>query len=88
MALRKKGEYSYGDEQADIREELTRNSKDNAYPVHHFADATCKCGCHVFLLSVDDSEGAAMRICYDCDDEHPIGDSEDYLEDAVLEGCE
>jgi hypothetical protein len=88
MVLRTKGEFSYGDAQTDIREELARYSKANAYPVHHFADAVCKCGSRLFVLSVDDTEGAAIRHCDDCEDEHPIGDSEEYLEDADLEGCE
>ncbi|MCH8243591.1 MAG: hypothetical protein IH897_13415, partial [Planctomycetes bacterium] len=32
--------------------------------------------------------GRPIRICDECNDEHPIGDSEDYTEAAELEGCE
>lgn len=88
MSLRKKGQYYYGDTQLDIREELTRFSHENAYAVDHWADAACACGARTFTLLVDDTEGAAVRICASCKAEHPIGDSEDYLEDAELEECE
>ena len=40
MALKKRGKYRYGDSQADIRAEVLRYSKTNAYLAHHFADAT------------------------------------------------
>ena len=87
MALKKRGEYRYGDSQADIREELMRYSKSNAYVTHHFADAVCKCGRKVFRLSLDDNEGAAVRKCNGCTTEHPIGDSDEYLEEATLQEC-
>ncbi len=87
MALKKRGQYHYGDSQADIRAELLRYSKKNAYLVHHFADAACKCSSKLFRLALDDNEGAAVRICVDCKAEHPIGDSDEYLEDAELGEC-
>jgi hypothetical protein len=87
MTLRKRGSYRYGDRQADIREEITRYSELNGYLAAHFADAACKCGGHQFRLSLDDNEGAAVRICTTCEVEHPIGDSEEYLDDAMLEEC-
>jgi hypothetical protein len=87
MSLKKKGGYYYGDSQADIREELLRYSKENAYVAQHFAEALCGCGGRVFRLAIDDNEGAAIRICEDCKCEHPIGDSEEYLEEAELEEC-
>jgi hypothetical protein len=40
-----------------------------------------------FRLSLDDTEGAAVRTYVGCDSEHPIGDSDDYLEHAELEEC-
>ncbi len=51
MALTKRAKYRYGDSQADIRAELLRYSKKNAYVVYHFADATCKCGGKLFRLA-------------------------------------
>ena len=88
MALRKKGKYSYGDSQADIREELLSYSQANGYPAVHFANAVCVCGSQVFNLFLDDTEGAAVRICTNCAVKYPIGDSQEYLEGAELEECE
>jgi hypothetical protein len=88
MALKKRGKYWYGDAQADISAEILRYSKANAYVAQHFADATCTCGNKVFRLVLDDTEGAAVRFCVACDHEHPIGDSDEYLEDAELEDRE
>jgi len=41
MALRKRGEYWYGDNQFDIRDAVTRFSVENAYVATQFADAVC-----------------------------------------------
>src|SRR5262245_5612974 len=87
MALRKKGKFRYGDSQADIRAELLRYSKGVGYRAEHFADAVCRCGGRLFLLELDDTQGAAVRFCVACDNEHPIGDSGEYLEEADLEEC-
>lgn len=87
MALKKRGKYRYGDSQADIRRKVLQYSKSNGYPAHHFADAACRCGGKVFLLALDDAEGAAVRRCCGCGSEHPIGDSGEYLADAELEEC-
>lgn len=88
MALQKKGKYLYGDSQLDIQGELLRYSRANGYPAVHYADAVCVCGGKVFKLLLDDNEGAGVRACAGCGAEHPIGDSEEYLEDAELEECE
>lgn len=87
MALQKRGRYRYGDSQADIRDEVRRYSEANAYLAHHFADAVCRCGGRVFRLLLDEDEGAAVRKCVTCAVEHPIGDSDEYLEGAELEEC-
>lgn len=87
MTLKTRGKYRYGDSQADIREELLCYSKKNAYVAQHFADAACKCGGKIFRLLLDDNEGAAVRICVACKDEHPMGDSDEYLEGAELGEC-
>jgi hypothetical protein len=88
MALVKRGKHWYGDEQADVPSELLRYSQRNGYPAEHFAHAVCQCGGRIFRLSLDDTEGAAVRVCISCGDEHPIGDSAEYLGDAQLEECE
>jgi hypothetical protein len=87
MALKKRGKYRYGDSQADIRQELLRYSKSNGYLTHHFAEARCRCGGASFRLALDDTAGAAVRTCSGCAAEHPIGDSNEYLEEATLEEC-
>ena len=85
MALRKRGKWRYGDSQADIRDEILRYSKRNEYIAHHFADAVCKCGGRLFVLRMDDAAGAAIRKCVSCLEEHPIGDSGDYLDETELQ---
>ena len=87
MTLTKRGKYSYGDSQADIRDELLRYSKANAYVAEHFADAVCKCGGILFRLGLDDNEGAAVRTCIACKADHSIGDSDEFLEEAELGEC-
>lgn len=61
----------------------------NEYVPTHFADAKCNCGATTFKLLVDDEEGVAIRICTNCEVEHPMGDSDEFLEDANSEetGC-
>ena len=87
MPLEKRGKFYYGDRQSDIREELLRYSKANAYPAHCFADVACRCTGRLFQLLLDDVEGVAVRRCVRCEYEHPIGDSAEYLEEAELEEC-
>lgn len=88
MALQKKGKYYYGDSQLDIKDELLRYSRKNGYPTNDYADSICVCGNKLFVLLIDDGEGAAIRVCDKCKIEHPIGDSSEYLEDAELGECE
>jgi hypothetical protein len=87
MAVEKRGKYYYGDNQSDLRAEIARLSEQNAYPAEHFADAVCRCGGKLFRVNLDDVVGAAVRICVACSDEHPIGDSDEYLNEATLDEC-
>jgi hypothetical protein len=86
MAIRRKGGQRYADTQADIPEALRDYSR-KSYPAEHFADAQCSCSARLFLLAIDETEGAALRKCTSCGAEHPMGDSAEYLEDAALEEC-
>jgi hypothetical protein len=88
MALQKRGKWWYGDSQADIRDEILRYSKRVTYLAHHYADAVCSCGGRLFVLRMDDTAGAAIRRCVTCHQEHPIGDSADYLVEAELQKYE
>jgi hypothetical protein len=87
MALTRRGDRCHGESQADIREELLRYSQVNGYRADHFAECKCACGGRVFQLELDDNEGAAVRHCIACSQDHPIGDSADFLDDAELEEC-
>jgi hypothetical protein len=87
MALRKRGKWWYGDSQADIRDEILRYSKGVTHHAHHFADAVCKCGRRVFRLFVDNTQGVAVRTCVACETEHPIGDSDEFMDEAELDDC-
>ncbi|WP_163995445.1 hypothetical protein [Pyxidicoccus caerfyrddinensis] len=88
MALKKRGKHFYGDSQVDIRDELRRYGTLAGYPPVQFADAVCTCGSRHFRLSVDDEEGVAVRVCSACGHEHPMGDSEEYLDEASPGECE
>lgn len=85
MALKERDGYWYGDSQADLREELLRYSEKNGYVIHHFADAVCECGNRNLLLLMDELQGVAVRVCPVCEHGHPMGDSEEYLDEAELE---
>jgi hypothetical protein len=88
VALRKRGKWWYGDKQTDIRDEILRFSKGVEYHAHHYADAVCQCGGRLFVLRMDEGAGAAIRRCFACQQEHPIGDSADYLDEAELQKYE
>lgn len=88
MTLQKRGNSFYGDSQGDIREELRRYGALNGYEPGQFADAVCICGARTFRLLLDDEAGVAIRVCSACAHEHPMGDSEDYLDEASPEECE
>lgn len=83
--LKKKGNYYYGETQNDIKESIINYSKKNGYKAEHFQDAVCLCGNKTFNLELDDDQGVAIRICNKCTNEHPIADSEEYLEEAELQ---
>jgi hypothetical protein len=84
MALRRENNQSFADSQADIRDELIRYSKLNGYVAEHFADAKCNCGSTQFKLVMDENAGVAVRLCQSCGDEHGMGDSDDYADEAEL----
>jgi hypothetical protein len=87
MAILQRDDQAYADSQGDLREVIRQYSSDS-YPAEHFADAVCPCGCRTFELALDEDQGAAVRVCTQCEAEHSIGDSGDYPEGAELEFCE
>jgi hypothetical protein len=88
MSLHRRGKWWYGDSQSDIRGELVRVGKLSGYVPIHFADTRCVCGGRSFRLRLDEGT-AAVRVCpkTDCARSHPIGDSDEYLDDAEMEEC-
>ena len=88
MALRERGGHNYGDSHSDIRDELRRYSSQNGTPATRFINALCPCGAETFHVRLDDDAGAAVRVCQSCGAEHAIGDSAEYLAEAMLEECE
>lgn len=88
MALQKRGKWRYGESQTDIRTEIIRYSETVGYRAEYFADAICECGGKEFVLLLDDNAGVASRVCAKCDaDDHPIGDSADFMDEAEEEEC-
>ena len=83
MVLKKRGEYWFGDDHQDIRESIRLHSR-SSYLASRFSDATCPCGGNVFSVYFDECQGCAVRVCRNCDGDHFIGDSGDYLDDAEL----
>jgi len=85
MALTKRRSNWYGDDHADLREELARYSAENEYPIDNFTNVKCKCGSDLFELYTDEDQGVAVRICTQCKNEHLMGDSADYVAEAEPE---
>ncbi|MGE0387520.1 MAG: hypothetical protein AB7Q97_22555 [Gammaproteobacteria bacterium] len=88
MALTEKKGRSYGENHADLQEEIRDYSKRNGYPAERFADARCEnCGATTFSILLDDAAGCAQRTCVTCKNEHFIGDSKQYADEAELGEC-
>lgn len=86
MTLTRKNGYCYGDTIDDLQAELVDYSQSNKYEAVKFFEAVCACGGRVFKLLTDEDEGVAQRICVACGTSHLMGDSQDYADDAELEG--
>ncbi|MEG2278746.1 MAG: hypothetical protein RSC37_01810 [Comamonas sp.] len=85
MALTKKGEFWYGTTSGDTQAELRNYSVANRHEAVRFASSKCDCGCRTFALQTDEEAGVAIRTCSDCGQEHLMGDSADYVEEATPE---
>ena len=89
MALRKKGKYYYGDNQADLALELERYSKLNKYPVDEIENIICeKCGQQSFKLFSDDEGSAALCQCINCGEKKFIRDSLNFINQDELDNHE
>ncbi|GHT22384.1 hypothetical protein FACS189430_04080 [Bacteroidia bacterium] len=84
MAIRKKGKYYYGDTIEDLKIELERYSKTNAYPIDETTILVCpKCGNAKFLIFSDDEESSALCQCSNCAEEVFIRDSKKYFNETT-----
>lgn len=86
MALKKKGNYWYGETVDDIRSSVARYSDANGYEAVRFAQSVCACGGQVFRLATDEDEGVARRECLACGAAHLMGDSAEFAAQAECEG--
>lgn len=82
MAITKRGKYSYGENQSDLRQDMAVYSEMNKYPIDHYVDCKCECGHHLFDFYLDDVAGVAGRVCANCDKQHAMGDSTQFLDEA------
>ena len=77
---RKVGEQSYADAQADVRDELSDYSTGSCTD---FVEVVCQCGAREFQLALDEEEGAAIRTCWRCHQEHVMaGEAGEELEEC------
>jgi hypothetical protein len=68
-------------------EAIRAYSVKNAYIATLFGDSVCNCGNQTFTVLLDDNEGCAARTCVACEDQQPIADGEEYLDEADLGEC-
>jgi len=87
MALQSRGEHRYGDDLADLHQELARYARVNEAPAEHFADAVCHCGGRAFRLRLDEAVGLASRTCVACGREQFLGDAAEDRAEAELVDC-
>ena len=67
MALRRKGEYWYGDSAADVWEYFVRINRDSPEPPKHWRQVVCPCGNAAFVVEGVDGETQFQRTCTACD---------------------
>jgi len=82
MSIIKKGKYYYGEDHNDLNEVLYDFSKTVGYLIDHFKTAKCLCGNNTFRVLLNEEEGVARRVCWKCNNEHDIADSEDFIDEV------
>lgn len=66
-----------------LKSQIVEYGTDNGYPTEHFVTPRCAgCGGGTFEVLMNEEEGVAARICMSCDDEHGIGDSDDFIDEV------
>ena len=88
MAIDRSGQWWTGDSPSDLDEYLRAFSAEN-YPARTVVHAVCaSCASTEFSVALDDEEGCAVRTCASCSEAKALLDSDEYLDDATLEGAE
>jgi hypothetical protein len=67
MALRKNGQYWYGDGPNDVWEYFVAWTKDSGEPVKHWKQAVCRCKNKVFQVDFDEEPQYLERYCTKCE---------------------
>ncbi len=67
MALRKEGDYHYGDSAADVWAYFVWWTRNSPEPVRHHRQAVCPCGCAAFFVQYDDDTQYLERGCAQCE---------------------
>jgi len=83
--LRKKGKQWYGDDLADLREEMRRYARANGYPLARDHAPACACGGRTFHLGADEEEDGAALACTACGERGFVADSEQFVGAGILE---
>ena len=88
MAMNRSGQWWTGDSPSDLDEYVTMFSS-QTYTAQKVVHAACaSCGSDSFTVTLDEEEGCAVRTCASCGDAKALLDSDEYLDDATLEGAE
>ncbi|WP_145260695.1 hypothetical protein [Planctomycetes bacterium Pan216] len=82
--LRDDGDYTYGDDHADLRIEMANYGLSTGYPIDSFVDIRCACGSDGFEFHSDEEAGVAVRRCGSCRHERFMADSAGFAEEAKL----
>jgi hypothetical protein len=87
MALRRKGQYWYGETPSDVWDYFVQWTRDKPFvdEVTHWKQAVCPCGNATFNLFLHEGAGIALRVCGECGAEYRMLDHPD---DARMRGGE
>jgi len=85
MAKKKAPPPVYGTSPAEVRAFLTSWAA-GGYVPDRFGDVVCGCGERALHILLDDDAGVVIRACPVCEEEHPLGDSEEFIDDDTEPG--
>lgn len=70
-----------------LRTEILRVSTGDGNAATVFEPLVCECGTETFTLFSDEKVGGALAVCSDCEANHSIYDTADFLEDIGQNIC-